>query len=317
MAYPTQATVTEVGMRDGFQMESRILPTEVKVRIGLALIEAGIVRLEATSFVSRTAVPQLADAADLVARLKGRGAALSALVPNVNGARRAAAAGVDRMTVFASASETHNMKNVRRTIAESLAGFAEIGAIAAAAGIGLSASVATSFGCPFEGDVPPGAVLRVVDACLEAGAEEVALGDTTGMATPRIVESLLRVLRDRHPRTPLALHLHNTRGLGLVNVVTGLELGVERFESSIGGLGGCPFAVGATGNVCSEDLVYLLDELGIASGIDLQKLIAVARSVQNEFGRELPGQLMKSGPRLSLPAQSLSNSMRGQSGTVE
>jgi hydroxymethylglutaryl-CoA lyase len=311
MAYPAHVTVTEVGMRDGFQMETRVLPTEIKVRIGLALIAAGVKRLEATSFVSPTAVPQLADAADLIALLKGRGAALSALVPNANGARRAAAAGVDRMMVFASASETHNMKNVRRSVAESLAGLAEIGAIAAAAGIPLSAGVATSFGCPFEGDVPPEAVLRVVDACLEAGAEEISLGDTTGMATPRIVELLLRALREHHPRTPFALHFHNTRGLGLVNVMTGLELGVDRFESSIGGLGGCPFAVGATGNVCSEDLIYLLDELGVESGIDLLTLIAVAHSVQSEFARELPGQLMKSGPRLRFPAQQPSNSMRG------
>jgi hydroxymethylglutaryl-CoA lyase len=311
MAYPARVTVTEVGMRDGFQMEARVLPTENKVRIGLALIAAGVSRLEATSFVSPSAVPQLADAAEVVARLKGRGAALNALVPNANGARRAAAAGVDRMTVFVSASETHNVRNVRRSIADSLAGLADIAAIAGTARIPLSAGIATSFGCPFEGDVPPGAVLRVVDAYLEAGVEEISLGDTTGMATPRNVESLLRALRDRHPRTPFALHFHNTRGLGLVNVMTGLELGVDRFESSVGGLGGCPFAVGATGNVCSEDLVHLLDELGIASGIDLQKLIAVAHSVQREFGRELPGQLMKAGPRLGFSAPQPSNSMRG------
>ena len=301
MAYPTHVTVTEVGMRDGFQMEARVLPTERKVEIGLALIAAGVTQLEATSFVSPAAVPQLADAADLVARLKGRGAALRALVPNVNGARRAAAAGVDRMTVFASASETHNMKNVRRTVAESLAGLAEIGAIAADTGIALSAGVATSFGCPFEGEVSAAAVLRVVDACLAVGAVEISLGDTTGMATPRVVEPLLRMLRDRHPLTRFALHFHNTRGLGLVNVMTGLDLGIDLFESSIGGLGGCPFAVGATGNVCSEDLIYLLDELGIRSGIDLQKLIAVARSVQEDFARELPGQVMKAGPRLGFP----------------
>jgi hydroxymethylglutaryl-CoA lyase len=310
MTYPTKVTVTEVGMRDGFQMEARVLPTERKVEIGLALIAAGVTQLEATSFVSPAAVPQLADAADLVARLKGRGAALRALVPNVNGARRAAAAGVDRMTVFASASETHNMKNVRRTVAESLAGLAEIGAIAADAGIALDAGVATSFGCPFEGDVSPAAVLRVVDACLAAGATEISLGDTTGMATPRIVEALLRVLRVRYPRTRFALHFHNTRGLGLVNVMTGLGLGIDLFESSIGGLGGCPFAVGATGNVCSEDLIYLLDELGIQSGIDLQKLIAVAGSVQDDFARDLPGQVMKAGPRLGFPAQQ-PKSMRG------
>jgi hydroxymethylglutaryl-CoA lyase len=317
MTYPAQVTVTEVGMRDGFQMEARVLPTDTKVRIGLALIAAGVTRLEATSFVSPAAVPQLADAADLIARLKGHGAVLSALVPNVNGARRAAAAGVDRMTVFVSASETHNVKNVRRSVADSLAALGDISAIAAAAAIPLTAGVATSFGCPFEGDVSTDAVLRVVDAYLRVGVEEISLGDTTGMATPRNVESLLRTLRDHHPRTPFALHFHNTRGLGLVNVMTGLELGIDRFESSIGGLGGCPFAVGATGNVCSEDLIYLLDELGITSGIDLQKLIAVADAVQDEFARELPGQLMKSGPRLSVSTEQPSNLTRGQRGTVE
>lgn len=298
MNYPAKVQLTEVGMRDGFQMETLILPTEKKIEIGLALIDAGLTRIEATSFVSPKNVPQLADAAAVVAGLKGRGAALNALVPNSNGARRAAAAGIDRMTVFVSASEAHNARNVRRTIAESLVGLAEISAVASDAGVSLCGAVATSFGCPYEGDVPATAVLRVVEAMVEMGVEEIYLGDTTGMATPPIVETLVTQLRKRLPGTPLGLHFHNTRGLGLVNVMKGLELGIDRFESSIGGLGGCPFAVGATGNVCSEDLVYLLDELGIASGVNLSRLIGVARSVQAVFGRDLPGQLLKSGPRL-------------------
>jgi hydroxymethylglutaryl-CoA lyase len=200
--------------------------------------------------------------------------------------------------VFVSASETHNKENVRRTVAQSLERLPEIGAIAAEARVPLSGAVATSFGCPFEGNVSPAAVLRVVDAYVAMGADSISLGDTTGMATPPVMRALLNSLRERHADFPFALHFHNTRGLGLVNVLAGLELGVDRFESSIGGLGGCPFSPGATGNVCSEDLVYMMDELGIATGIDLQKLIGVARSVQALFGRELPGQLMKSGPRL-------------------
>jgi hydroxymethylglutaryl-CoA lyase len=303
MAYPPQVQLTEVGMRDGFQMESRILTTDQKVDVGIALIEAGLTHLEATSFVSPTAVPQLADATELIVRLKERGAELSALVPNINGARRAAAAGVDRMTVFISASETHNLKNVRRTIAESLGSLQQIADIAAEAGIALSAGVATAFGCPFEGNVTPDAVLRVVDALVAIGADGISLGDTTGMATPSILRSLLTRLGERHPRVPIGLHFHNTRGLGLVNVMTGLECGVTRYESSIGGLGGCPFAVGATGNVCTEDLVYMLDELGISSGANLQRLISVAQSVEAIFGRQLPGQTMKAGPRLSRPTQ--------------
>jgi hydroxymethylglutaryl-CoA lyase len=295
---PRRVQITEVGMRDGFQMEDIVLETARKIEIGRAFIEAGVSHLEATSFVSAAAVPQLADAAQVIAGLKGRGAVLHALVPNANGARRAAAAGVDRMTVFVSASETHNRRNVRRSVTESLAALPEIASIARDAGIELGGGVSTSFGCPFEGDIPLAAVLRVVEAYAAAGLSEVSLGDTTGMATPPIVESIVGGLRERFPGLPLALHFHNTRALGLVNVMTGLELGIDRYESSVGGLGGCPFAVGATGNVCTEDLVNMLHELGVETGIDLGRLIRLARSLEQDFRRPLPGQLMRSGPRL-------------------
>ncbi|PNP96736.1 hydroxymethylglutaryl-CoA lyase [Sphingobium sp. SA916] len=299
-ASPRKIRVTEVGMRDGFQMESRILPTDTKVAIGEALIASGIRNIEVTSFVSPAAVPQLADAANVVGRLSGKGAELSALVPNAGGARRAVAAGIDRVTIFASASETHNIKNVRRTVAESLAGFDEIGAIVGDAGTALGGAVATSFGCPFEGEVPVDAVLRVIEGYLDVGADLISLGDTTGMATPPVIERVVLAIRDRFPDLTLALHFHNTRGLGLVNVVKGLELGIDRFDASVGGLGGCPFAAGATGNICTEDLVYMLDELGLESGIDLPALISVAKRVESEFGWVLPGQVMKAGPRLHL-----------------
>ncbi len=298
MAYPSQVTLTEVGLRDGVQAETQILSTDAKAGIGLALIAAGITRLEATSFVSPRAVPQLADAAELVAQLKGRGAELSAPVPNVNGAWRALAAGIDRMVVVVSASETHNLKNVRRTIAASLESLAHIASIAADAGVALGGTVSTSFGCPYEGEVGADAVLRVVDGFVAAGASEISLCDTTGMATPPLVAALVARVRERHPQVPLALHLRNARGLGLVNAMTALQLGVDRFTASIGGLGGSVPATGAAGNVCTEDLVYLLDELGIASNADLAKLIAVAQSVQALLGRPLPGHLLRSGPRL-------------------
>ena len=292
--------ITEVGMRDGFQMESRILPTNIKVAIGEALIGAGVRYIEVTSFVSRTAVPQLADAAEVVGRLRGKGAELSALVPNAGGARRAVAAGIDRVTIFASASETHNLKNVRRTVAESLNGLNEIGAIVRDANTALAGAVATSFGCPFEGEVSVDAVLRVIEGYVAVGADLISLGDTTGMATPPVVERVVAAIRSRFPDLALTLHFHNTRGLGLVNVLKGLELGISNFDASIGGLGGCPFAAGATGNISTEDLVYMLHEIGLESGIDLPALISVALRVEAEFGRVLPGQVMKAGPRLRL-----------------
>nr|WP_277600253.1 hydroxymethylglutaryl-CoA lyase [Tsuneonella rigui] len=290
--------LTEVGMRDGFQMESRILSVEAKEHIGRGLIAAGLRHIEVTSFVSPAAVPQLADAPQLVRRLRGLGAELSALVPNVNGARRAVSAGIDRITVFASASDTHNQKNVRRSVTESLSRLKEIGEIARDGGVPLSGAVATAFGCPFEGDVAPAAVLRVIEGYAAMGADAVSLGDTTGMATPPIVEAVVGAIRAHFPDLPIALHFHNTRGIGLVNVTTGLALGIDRFESSIGGLGGCPFAAGATGNIATEDLVYLLNELGVRTGIDLPALIETAKEVEAAFGRTLPGQVMKAGPRL-------------------
>lgn len=300
MGLPDTVQLTEVGMRDGFQMEAASIPTATKIAVGEALIAAGFRRLEVTSFVSPKAVPQLADAAEVVAGLRGRGATLAALVPNAAGAARAAAAGVDEMIVFVSASETHNGKNVRRTVADSLAGVAEITGIAAAAGIRVHGAVATAFGCPFEGDVAESAVLAIVEHYAGLGIGDLNLGDTTGMATPPLVTARVKAIRAQFPALSVGLHFHNTRGLGLVNVMAGLDQGVVRFDSAIGGLGGCPFAAGATGNICSEDVVHLLDELGIRTGIDLDRLIETARMVETIVGRPLPGQVMKAGKRLRL-----------------
>jgi hydroxymethylglutaryl-CoA lyase len=290
--------VTEVGTRDGFQAEHAFIPTEAKAAVIDALVGAGIRHLEATSFVSPKAVPQLADAADMLARLtRRREAHVAALVPNARGAERALAAGVDEMVLFVSASETHNLANLNAPIAGSLANIREVAEVVAGR-TPLRGALACAFGCPFEGEVPVDAALRIVDAYAELGIDRLTLGDTTGMATPPTVTKLVRAVADRFPAMTTALHFHNTRGVGLANVVVGLALGIREFESSIAGLGGCPFAPGATGNICTEDLVYLLEESGYDTGVDLEALIAVAKRVEALIGRPLPGQVMKAGPRL-------------------
>jgi hydroxymethylglutaryl-CoA lyase len=219
-------------------------------------------------------------------------------VPNPRGAERALGAGVDEMVSFVSASETHNRANLNAPIADSLANVAQVAAIARGH-VPLRGAIACAFGCPFEGEVPVDAALRVVDAYAALGIDRLTLGDTTGMATPPTVARLVQAIGGRFPQMRVALHFHNTRGIGLANVMVGLDLGVREFESSIGGLGGCPFAPGATGNVCTEDLVYLLEESGFDTGVDLEALIAVAKRVEQVIGRPLPGQVMKAGPRLT------------------
>jgi hydroxymethylglutaryl-CoA lyase len=293
-----RVAVTEVGTRDGFQSEAVFIPTADKSGVIDALIGAGVTHVEATSFVSPRAVPQLADAHEVLARVARRADAhLSALVPNPRGAERALGAGVDEMVSFVSASETHNRANLNAPIADSLANVAQVAAIARGH-VPLRGAIACAFGCPFEGEVPVDAALRVADAYAALGIDRLTLGDTTGMATPPTVARLVQAIAGRFPQMRVALHFHNTRGIGLANVMVGLDLGIREFESSIGGLGGCPFAPGATGNVCTEDLVYLLEESGFDTGVDLEALIAVAQRVEAIIGRTLPGQVMKAGPRL-------------------
>jgi len=299
MSDSARITVVEVGSRDGFQMEREFIPTATKIEIINRLVKTGLRRFEATSFVSPKAIPQMRDAAEVVAGVERvPGLCLAAMVPNPKGAENAAKAGIDEMVVFVSASESHNRSNVNRSIAESLKGFENVAEIAAKAGIPLHGAVAVAFGCPFEGDVAPEKVGRIVERMHALGLTGVTLGDTTGMATPPTVRRTTQYLKDRFPEIELALHFHNTRGIGLVNVYAALQLGYRRFESSVGGLGGCPFAPGATGNVATEDLVYLLRELNLECGVDLEKLIESAKFVERLIGRTLPGQVMKAGPRL-------------------
>lgn len=293
-----RVTITEVGTRDGFQAEPRLIPAAVKADIVDALVAAGVRHIEATSFVSPRAVPQLADAHEMLAQVRRRaGAHIAALAPNARGAERALGAGVDEIVCFVSASESHNQANLNAPIAGSLANVTEVAGIVRGK-VPLRGAVACAFGCPFEGEVPVDAALRIVDAYARLGIDRITLGDTTGMATPPTVARLVDALGTRFPALRIALHFHNTRGVGLANVMVGLDLGIREFESSIAGLGGCPFAPGATGNICTEDLVYLLEESGFDTGIDLEALIAVARRVEEIIGRTLPGQVMKAGPRL-------------------
>lgn len=297
---PGHVQITEVGTRDGLQSEARFVPTARKIAVIESMIAAGLTRIESTSFVSPRAVPQLADAAEVVAAVRGKGAAISALVPNARGAERAIAAGVDEMMVFISASESHSRTNLNADIATALRAVGPVVDLAAQAGIALRGAIAVAFGCPFEGDVAPARVVEIARALSAMGIASLTLGDTTGMAGPKQIEAVVGALRQSCPASDLTLHFHNTRGLGLVNVMAGLNLGITRFESSVAGLGGCPFATGATGNVCTEDLVYLMMELGIETGIDLAALTEVAREVERDLGRTLPGQLMRAGPRWAL-----------------
>ena len=291
--------VCEVGLRDGLQIERAVIPTERKVEMANRLIAAGLRHVQLTSFVSPRAVPQLADAEAVIAGIdRPEGLVVSALVPNLRGAERAAATRVDAIHTVVSASETHNRKNVNRSVEASLADFPAVFAVARDAGIAVEGGIATAFGCPFEGEVPPAAVARIAARYAELGAGRVGLGDTTGMATPRTVRAAVRAIREAAPGLEIGLHFHNTRGVGLACVMAGLAEGITHYDASVGGLGGCPFAAGATGNVSTEDLVYLLEESGFETGIDLDALVEAARFAQGVIGRELPGQVMKAGPRL-------------------
>lgn len=288
--------IQEVSPRDGLQMEPAWVPTGKKVALIDALAGAGFSRIEAGSFVSPKAIPALRDGDEVFRRMQRRpGVIYAALVPNLKGARRAILAGADELNLVMSASQAHNRANMRMDCEQSLAGFAEICAHARERGVLLNGTVATAFGCPFEGAIDEARVLSLVDRYLALGITGITLADTTGMAQPRQVARLVRRVRAQLPTSAFTLHFHNTRGLGLVNVLAGYEAGALRFDASLGGLGGCPFAPGASGNVCTEDLVNMCHEMDIATGIDLSRLIALSRGLPELLGHEVPGQVAKAG----------------------
>ena len=297
---PAAVSLREVGPRDGLQNEAPV-PTEAKVRLLDALSATGVRRIEAVSFVHPKAIPQMADAAEVWQRaVRAPGVRYSALVPNSRGAQRALAAGFTEIEVVVSASDAHNRSNVNRSTAESLDDIAALIELLHGAGATAEVIVATSFGCPYEGDTDPARVAAIVDRVVRDGADRVAFGDTTGMATPRRVRDLLGLVRDRHPDTGMLLHFHNTRGTGLANVLTALELGITEFDASVGGLGGCPYAPGASGNVATEEVVHMLHDMGIETGVDLEALLSAAALAEEIVDRELPSGVLRAGPRTRL-----------------
>ena len=297
-------TIREVGTRDGIQSLGAFIDTDHKLELLEALADTGLKRIEATSFVNPRAVPQMADAAEVMARVRRRdGVSYEALEPNVRGAQAALAASVDAILVVLTASEAFNQKNVRMSVEASLAQFAEIKLLADVRHVACIGAIGTAFGCPYEGDIPESRLFALIDRFLDMGFSELMLADTTGMANPLQIERTMgRVLQRWGDRVAFGLHLHNTRGMGLANVVAGLQAGVTTFDASVAGIGGCPFAPQAAGNISTEDTVHMLQEMGIETGIDLERLIQVARLAQKILGRELPGQVMKAGPRCQLHA---------------
>lgn len=297
--------IQEVSVRDGFQIEPVFVPTDEKVALIDALSRTGLAKIEVTSFTSPRAIPALADAEAVMQRIvRVPGVEYAALVPNVRGAERALAARVDELNLVMSASRTHNLANLRMAPEQSLAQFAEIARLAEGRAA-VNASLSTAFGCPFEGEIPDAQVLDLVQRFADFGVGRVTLCDTTGMANPAQVERLCRELVECWPGIVFTAHFHDTRAMGLPNVLAALEAGIERFDASLGGLGGCPFAPGASGNVCTEDLVHMLQAMGYDTGVDLDALIRAALRLPALVGHEVPGQVMKAGPssrRFPVPA---------------
>jgi isopropylmalate/homocitrate/citramalate synthase len=293
MQLPLSVTVVEVGPRDGLQNEGASISTADKIAFVNALSEAGHRVIEVTAFVSPKWVPQMADAADVLAGITRRpGTRYTALAPNAKGLERAMAAGVDEIAIFAAASETFSRRNINQSIAESLSTYRGVCRTAAAGGVRVRAYLSTCFVCPFEGRVDPTRVAEVSSALVDMGAYEVAVSDTIGAATPGDVFRVLEAVSPRVPIGQVALHFHDTRGTALANVLAGLDGGVTTFDSSAGGLGGCPFAPGAAGNLATEDLLFMLEGLGIATGVSLDRVAAASRLVERHLGHHLPSRYL-------------------------
>ena len=301
MSLPRRVTIVEVGPRDGFQMEKLILPTDLKVGVIDLLSRAGLPKIEATSFVSPKLIPQMADAADVMALIKRRpGTVYSVLVPNVKGAERAAAARADSIRLVICATETYNQRNVGMSVAESLAALRGILEVARPAGIPVEVVIGLSFGCPFEGQVPEERVVELAKQVAGIGVREISAADSIGIANPAQVRRLCERLQRALPAVRFSLHIHNTRGLGLANALAALETGIDTFDSGLGGLGGCPVFEGATGNIPTEDLVNMCEEMGIDTGVSLALVREASRRVQEFLGRALPSHVLRVGTRQEL-----------------
>lgn len=298
--------INDVAVRDGFQIEKAFVPTATKVEVINQLSRTGLHKIEVTSFVSPKVVPALADANEVLRDIdRVPGVVYVALVPNVRGVQNAAATAAKpgELNAVVSASETHNRANINRTHEQSLEELPTMVKVAHGAGMKITMSLSTTFGCPFEGHVHEDVVLDFVGRFRDLGFDGISLADTTGMANPRQVRELVRKVLEKYPAPDdnyYTLHFHNTRGMGLANVVAGIDAGVRSFDGSISGLGGCPFAPGATGNICTEDMVNMLEDMGYDTRVDLAKLLAVARRIPAVVGHDVPGQVMKAGQTLEL-----------------
>jgi hydroxymethylglutaryl-CoA lyase len=298
---PKRVFINEVSVRDGFQSEPQFVPTEQKIGLIDRLSETGLARIEVTSFVSPNAIPNLRDAREVMSGIRRKpGVVYAALVPNERGCERALECRMDEINLVMSAGETHNLANMRMTHEQSLEQFRRVMNLARGTTLQVNGCVATAFGCPFEGDQPVAKVMDVVRRYLDMGMNSITLADTTGMADPRQVSELCRGFFESFPGVPLTAHFHNTRGMGLANVIAALDAGVSSFDASLGGIGGCPYAPGATGNICTEDLVHMLASCGVDTGVDLDRLLAIAKALPSIVGHEVPGQVMRAGKTTDL-----------------
>ncbi|RBP33651.1 hydroxymethylglutaryl-CoA lyase [Eoetvoesiella caeni] len=297
--------IQEVSVRDGFQMEPIFIPTDRKVEFINGLSRTGVAKIEVTSFTSPKAIPALADAEAVMCRIeRAPGVEYAALVPNLRGCERALSCGVDEINLVMSASESHNMANLRMTPMQSLDQFAQIVKLVDGQAR-LNASLSTTFGCPFDGDIPLPHVLDTVARFVDIGVDGITLCDTTGMANPAQVARVCEAVKERWPAMAFTAHFHNTRGMGLANALAAVQSGIDRFDASLGGLGGCPFAPGASGNVCTEDMVHMFNAMGYDTGVDLDALLALAGELPQIVQHDIPGQVVKAGPstrRYPVPA---------------
>lgn len=288
--------IQDVATRDGFQIESAFVPTDDKIALIDQLSHTGLAKIEVTSFTSPKAIPNLRDAEEVMRGItRVAGVEYTVLVPNVKGCERALACQVDEINLVMSASDTHGMANLRMTPEKSLAQFREIIEVTRGSSVFINASLSTTFGCPFEGEVPEARVYQLIQQLLDIGVQGITLCDTTGMADPAQVARICGEARQRWSQAVFTAHFHNTRGMGLANAVAALQAGIDRFDASLGGLGGCPYAPGASGNICTEDLVHMFQRMGLNTGVDLDALLAAAQRLPDLIGHDVPGAILKAG----------------------
>ncbi len=294
--------IVEVGPRDGLQNERVTIPTEAKIAYITALADAGLRVIEAGAFVSPKWVPQMADTAEVYGEIpKDPGVDYPVLVPNMRGLERALESGVKSISIFTAASDTFNKRNINKTIDEAFENYVPVMARARSEGMRIRGYVSTAFGCPYEGDVPPEKVLEVCARLLDLGCYEVSVGDTIGVGTPMQVQGVIGILRQVIPASKLAMHFHDTRGTALANTLAALEMGISAFDASSGGLGGCPYAPGASGNLATEDLIYMLDHMGIETGVDIRRLVKASMVIAPHLDHPLPGRYLQACMRAAAP----------------